>query len=312
MVQDTKEYKAAKAVADKLKAEQAAKAGEEEKAKAEVMSQLAVAGLKDMELPQSTLDFFKKTAGVGMESMDEKPKLPFLLKVTEALSDNQLTSGVRCAPGHFYYSSTLEDMGNDIAVSIAYISDKFYTKVEPKDNERAKGKEASAKFTQMVCGYFLSNGKPFIMFATGKRLTKMWEFAEEVRPFTKHKETPVPMYAFKVNMRTREESNDYGRSNIVLYDIMRDGAGNLQINVDPKTLGAFHGGIAKFKEIVGGFIAHNAVDKTTLELLSDRPQAIKTVEDVTVVDSAAIEAGSTPVAPWEGEEATVSVDELGF
>jgi hypothetical protein len=134
------------------------------------------------------------------------------------------------------------------------------------------------------------------MFATGKRLTKMWEFAEEIRPFTKHKETPVPMYAFKVNMRTREESNDYGRSNIVLYDIMRDGAGNLQINIDPKTLGAFHAGIATFKEIVGGFIAHNAVDKTTLELLSDRPVSIvetanRALEDAKVVTQPALESG---------------------
>lgn len=288
-------YEKAKEVADKLKAETAAKNGEEVKAREDIMTKLAITGVKEELLPQSTLDFFKSTAGAGMESMDDKPKLPFLLKVTEALSDNQLTSGVRCAPGNFYYAPTLEDMGNDVAVSVAYISDKFYTKVEPKENERAKGKEPYAKFTQMVCGYFLSNGKPFIMFATGKRLTKMWEFAEEVRPYTKHKETPVPMYAFKVNMRTREESNDYGRSNIVLYDIMRDGAGHLQIITDPKTIAAFHAGIARFKEIVGGFIAHNAVDKNTLELLSDRPISIvetanRALEDARVVTQPAIEA----------------------
>jgi len=120
-------------------------------------------------------DFYKTNADIGSENLSGA--LP-QLKVTEANSKNEGADGQFTKPGTFYYAPTKESF-DELDVSIMTISRGFYA----LDNS----KEPKPKFTQLVGGLILENQQPFIMFVSGTRLQRMWDFGKRLSPLRKAK-----------------------------------------------------------------------------------------------------------------------------
>lgn len=256
-------YEKAKEVADKLKAENLEAAAKEEEGRKNALAELGIAGLQiDADIAAQ----FKATAEMGTENISGA-ELP-LLKVTEHGSKkNILTNGKKATDGSFYYSPTKEAF-DGVMVSIVAASRGFYTAKYEADGKTLKANPNSGDygwFNQLVGGVILANNMPFVMFASGSRWPKFNEFCKVIKPFTKNRETPVPMYAFKVQLSTELKENGVGKSDsyIVNYNIAKNDAGQIMLISDKTQLKSLPKLVDEFNKMFDSFIAKVEVDRAT-------------------------------------------------
>ncbi len=88
------------------------------------------------------------------------------------------------------------------------------------------------KFQQIISGMILDGMKPFVMYVSGKRLQGLWDLGGELSPFTKHKEMPVPMMAFKIGLSTTSYKHENGVSHYINFEIMKDESNQVQLITD--------------------------------------------------------------------------------
>lgn len=159
---------------------------------------------KGVELSGKLAAMYNQNANLGAENLDgNKP----YLKIHSAgrSTTNTLANGKDPQDGNFFYGPTQEEF-EELECHILTISRGFYTEQEDK-----KTGEKKQKWNQLMTGIILNDDdmKPFIMFITGKRLSPMWDFGKVLRPWTKRKPIPYPMFAMTVKMKTHREKNEH-------------------------------------------------------------------------------------------------------
>lgn len=223
---------------------------------------------------------FQQNAGVGLEHSSGLA-LP-QLKVSEANSQNILSDGTRSKPGNFYYAPTQQEF-TELTVSILAVSRGFYTVGKDLEGEMKRWPDGSpaTRFNQLVGGVILDTMQPFVMFAAGTRWPNLNEFVKLINPLTKNKKLPIPMLALKVKLTLQEISTKNGFNSIVVYNLVRDEVGKIEIITQPDIVSILVLGVESVKEMFEGFIEHNAVDKVTgFPIQTDDPYANQTLSTV--------------------------------
>jgi hypothetical protein len=239
-------------------------------------------------LTEEVAEFFTNNASVGSDNLSSS--LP-QLKVTEANSKNEGVDDKRVAAGNFYYAPTKQAF-KELEVSILTISRGFYA----LDNSE----QPKPKFNQMVGGMILESNLPFVMFVSGTRLENMWNFGKDIKPLTKAKPVPVPMFALKVKLSLDEYQSQKGINHVVVYDLVKDKEGKIQIITDSELLRALRSSVDSLDDVFESFIEQKEVDKETGELLKDRVREVNQVE-------AEPEEGEDYLSDEEVEEATEGI-----
>lgn len=221
---------------------------------------LARVEVQGLQVGADVADFYRKNARVGVENI-ARDQLP-TLKVTESNSKGELADGSRPKVGYFFFTKTQSEF-KEVEVSIMSVSRGFYVAPLRKGDD--------PKFQQIVSGMILDTMEPFIMYISGKRLNPLWELGKELSPFTKHKEAPVPMMAFRIKLSTTNYKHEYGDSHYINFEVIRDSKNQVQLITDMGALEVIRGGIEAVEEAVEGIIEATAVDKHTGELIKDKP-----------------------------------------
>ena len=179
------------AKAEELKAEAKAK---EEKTMTDTKASLVE--FHGNKVAPEVIDFYKVHASVGSANL--AGSLP-QLKVTELLSKNELEGGEMAKAGEFYYAPSQEAF-KELEVSIMTISRGFYA--------MSNDDPPVPKFNQLVGGMIVDSMQPFIMFFSSTRLENLWNFGKEIRPLTKNKKEPVPMFSLLVKLSLEKRVKD--------------------------------------------------------------------------------------------------------
>ena len=229
---------------------------EKEKQEAEVKKELAV--YHGAEVLPEVIDFFKVHANAGSANL--AGSLP-QLKVTEALSKNKLTDGKLAEAGSFYYAPSQESF-KELEVCVMTISRGFYA----MSNDQVP----VPKFIQLMGGMIVDSMQPFIMFFSSTRLENLWNFGKEIRPMTKNKKAPIPMFSLLVKLTTEKRVNDKKQeSHVVKFELLKDKEGNVKFIDDLEFLSAIRAGVDSAEEMIDNFIDKKEVDRATGEVISE-------------------------------------------
>ena len=193
----------------------------EKKAVAEVKSSL-IQLRQNPELAK----LYKDNAEVGAKNLGGE--LP-LLKVhkTGKSTTNELADGSQPNDGWFFYKPTMEQF-ESITCHILTISRGF----------RADGLNKKDVYHQLMGGVIVEGDaigdiKPFVTYLTGLKLSPMWDFGKEARKYTKARPVPIPMFSLKIKLTTEEVKNNYGKSWIIKFEIVKDKDNNPVLITDP-------------------------------------------------------------------------------
>lgn len=200
-------YAKAREVAQKIRTEQEQKQTSIEAEKENIKSQLA----KLSENP-ILARMYTESAQIGASNLGGE--LPQLKVHAVGRSSNELSDGTEPKDGAFFYKPTLEQF-DSIDCHILSVSRGF----------RAAGLEGNKDvFNQIVGGVMGAEHeyKPFIMYFTGLKLSYLWEFGKEAGKYTRAKPVPLPMFALTVRLTTEKISNNYGKSWIVKFQILKN------------------------------------------------------------------------------------------
>lgn len=235
----------ARATADKLKAENAEKEERAEVAKEEAKNELAM-----IQGNAELAAMYNQNANVGAENLSGNA--PYL-KVHAAgkSTTNFLPDGKKPNDGWFFYKPTQEQF-EELEVHILTISRGF--RAEGMNEEDGKKKMV---FNQVVGGVIKDNGdyKPFIMFLTGTKLSKMWEFGKEASRYTKAKPVSIPMFSLTVKLTTEEVKTKYGVSWVINFDIVKEPNGFPKLILDAGEFQFLKDNVETTEETINALIA---------------------------------------------------------
>lgn len=248
-------------IKEKSEEENAEKSKTTESAKSEIEAKgLELVEFNGIKMTAKMASLYRQTAGVGMQNILSN-SLP-QLKVVETKSKDTLNDGSKPPVGSLFYSPTKEMWVNP-EVAIVTVSRGFYTRIVDKDgNPTTRPDGTKTRFNQLVGGVNLSTMQPFILFAAGIRWKPMNDFVKSVAPFTKHKQFPIPLYAFQVKLSTFEHESG---NCAVQYDlIVRDGE-QLQLTQNERIVEVLLASVEKLEDMMDNWIAANEVYKETGE-----------------------------------------------
>lgn len=220
-----------------------------------------------LQVPAEAMEFYKQNADVGSENLGQS--IP-QLKVTEANSQNEQSDGQFAPAGTFYYTPT-QEVFKSLRVSVLTISRGFYA-LDNSDDPKPK-------FTQLMGGMILDGMKPFVMFVSGTRLNNMWDFGKKIRPLTKNKQYPIPMFSMQVDISLERYQSNHGVNHVVKYDLVKNDKGYVDLITDVETLNFIRAGVDQVEEMFASFIDSKEVDKESGRLLSEMREDVH-VEDI--------------------------------
>jgi len=272
----------AKAVAEKLRGENKEKEEVAIVKQAEAKNALATIS-ENSELMQ----MYKENAKVGSKNLGGSSPL---LKVHTAgrSTANELAEGGEPNNGWFFHKSTGEQF-ETVECHILTISKGF----------RADGINRTNVFNQIMAGVITNDGatKPFLMYLTGTKLKRMWDFGKEASKYTRAKPVPIPMFALKVKLTTEKEKTDYGFAWVVNFDIIKDGK-TPAVVTDPGEFQFLRDMVDSVEDSIASLISAKAtedmVDTEKVERDSQGNE-IRDIEDIVVPDD---EAGGTEKIPF--------------
>ncbi len=296
-------------VVDKIKNEQAQ---EESKPMVEDKNPnaLTTVEVQGIQISQEIADIYRSTASYGMENVSEL-SMP-QLKVTENNSKHRLDDGSKPASGVLYYSPTREGLTNKIKVHLVTVSRGYWARKKNKDGTSDAKDEAGnyiTKFNQIVGGVLADSYRPFVMFSAGIRWKAMNDFVKSIRPFTKSKTAPIPMYAFTVQLQTIEVEENYS----VKYEIVKNGD-YAALVTDPEKLAFLQTQIDLINDMIEPFIANNEVDRETGEYLSEMkaditPPVLKPEEGQVIAVDPSVQETFNAITDADNQEDTSIVSE---
>lgn len=190
---------------------------------------------------------YNEAANVGSENIGGE-SLP-ILKVHSAGKSigDELANGEEPKNGYFYFKKTKEEF-KSIKCHILTISEGF----------RADGIEGKTNvFNQILAGVIINDGEfePFLMYFTGTKLQRLWDFGKKASEFTKAKPQSIPMFALTVTMTTEKVIEGAKSWFVVNFEIDRnlDGTPVLVSNSDEFIL--LRDSVATVKKMIGRMIA---------------------------------------------------------
>lgn len=202
----------AREVAESLKQQNKEKVEKDQQAMVELKTQLT----KIQDDPE-LMRMYQESAGVGADNLSGE--LPLLKIYSTGRSIATLKDGSEPKNGSFYYKPLQKEFG-EVTCHILTISRGF----RAEGMADKKTGKTEPKFNQVMGGVIVddNNFLPFIMYFTGKKLSKLWDFGKEVSKYTKMKPVPIPMFALTVKMKTVQETTDYGKVWLVDFEIVKN------------------------------------------------------------------------------------------
>lgn len=237
-----------KEVGEKLKADQAEKEEKQLQAKEQVLNQLA-----ELRNNPELAKMYQDSSKMGAENLGgESP----LLKVhaTGRSTKNELADGSEPKDGNFFYKPTGEEF-DSIDCHILTISKGF--KAEGLQQQDGSKKEV---FNQILGGVIINDGelRPFIIYFTGLKLSYLWEFGKAAAKYTRAKPVSIPMFALTVRLTTEKKANNYGKSWIVKFEILKNEDGTPQLVMDPGEFQYLKDNVETTQELIASVVASKA------------------------------------------------------
>src|SRR3990167_5408392 len=132
-------------------------------------------------------------------------------------------------------------------------------------NQLADGSEPNVCwfFNQIMSVAIVNGGdlKPFIMYLTGTKLKKMWEFGKEASKYTNAKPVPIPMFAMRVKLTTEKQKTDYGPTWIINFEIMKDEKEFPIVVADPGVFTFLRDQVDSFEDTLASLIAVRSAEE---------------------------------------------------
>lgn len=163
---------------------------------------------------------YQDNANLGSQNL--QGTIPMLKVHTVGKSvGNELANGKEPTDGWFYLTGTQEQFENPVC-HILTISRGFKSEGMADKKTGVKGED---KFNQILGGVIVEGieYKPFIMYFTGIKLSRLWDFGKEVNKYTHSKPVGIPMFALTVKLSTERVKHDYGSSYAVNFAIQKKG-----------------------------------------------------------------------------------------
>ena len=234
----------ARAIADKLKAEKEEKEAKDLQAKEEVKNSLA-----EIRANSNLAKLYNDNADLGADNLGGS--LPMLKVHTQGKSStNELSNGTEPNDGYFFYKPTQEQF-KEVEVHVLTISKGY--KSEGLQNKKDV-------FNQILGGVIMDDGqlKPFIMYFTGKKLQNLWNFGKEASPYTHAKPVSIPMFALTVKLSTHSEKNEFGKSWIVDFEIVKEESGAPRLVIDEGLFMALKDSVGTVQDMINKLIEAKA------------------------------------------------------
>jgi hypothetical protein len=237
----------ARETADKIKAETEAEAKAKEEGMEKAKNELAT-----IQRNPALASMYNESARLGADNLGGS--LPQLkVHALGRSSSNQLADGSEPNDGYFFYAPTQEQF-KEVTCHILTISRGY----------RAEGFQGKQNvFHQLLGGVIVNDGqvKPFTMFFTGTRLSKLWEFGKEAGKYTHAKPVSIPMFALTVKLTTESVKNDFGKSWVINFEIVKDQDGNPELILDPKFFNLLKDNVGTLEDTIASLLDAKATDK---------------------------------------------------
>lgn len=274
------EQEKAFAKAKELKTEVDKKKATKQKALAEVKNSLeAVRNNKALQ------DMYEKNAEVGSENTGGQSPLLKIHAVGKSTS-NVLAEGGEPDDGYFFYQPTGEQF-KDIECHILCIS-RGYRVESLSDEKKAMGK---TDYNQLMAGVIVNDGKPrpFIMYMSGLKLNRMWDFGKEAAKYKRAKPFAIPLFALRVKLTSEKLTVEYkpGKKTtawVVNFEIMKTEEGAPIVVADEKAFNYLMKQVDEAKNMFDVIIEAKAVEDQNQTVPAeevDKPIATIKVDDKT-------------------------------
>lgn len=221
-------------------------------------------------------DIYNESANLGSEAVAGE-SLPLLkVHVAGRSQNDELANGQEPHNGWFYSKRTKTEYEKVICHVLA-ISEGFRTDgIEGKTNI----------FNQILSGVIINDGnfEPFMMFFTGTKLPKLWEFGKKASEYTKAKPQAIPMYALTVEMSTQKVTEGAKSWYIVNLEIVKDEVGNPVIVTDRDMAILLRDNVNKVKESMSKFISFKSTSVPVVNVNVDTDSAGRPIEDIVIPD----------------------------
>lgn len=208
---------------------------------------------------------FAENANLGSEHLSgQSPTLK--VHSTGKSTKNFLSDGVtEPNDGWFFYAPTAEQF-KEVECHILTISRGYRAEGMPDP----KTGVAKKVYNTLMAGVIVNDGKPrpFIMYMTGVKLSRMWEFGKEAGKYTHAKPLPVPMFALRVKLTTEKIKTSFAPSWVVNFEIMKDEDKGPIVVANMGTFNYLRVQMAKAKETIESIIEAKATDEEPGEPLN--------------------------------------------
>ena len=241
------------------------------------------------------MKMYAESSKMGSENV--QGSLPMLkIHTTNKSQGNELADGKEPNDGWFYLTVNQEQFQNPVC-HILTISKGFRAE-GMKDS--ATGKTGEDKFNQILGGVIVDgkNYKPFVMYFTGLRLSRLWDFGKEVSKYTHLKPVGIPMFALSVKLSTEKVKHAYGSSYVVNFEVLRDDKKNPVIITDPGEFVFLRDSLESLEDTIASLISAKSTEENI--------QAVKNVDNGNGFDSAErpiediVMEEEAEKLPWDG------------
>ena len=231
---------------------------------------------------QKLAQMYQESAEMGSKNL--AASLP-LLKVhaTGKSMKNQLIDGTEPQDGYFFYMPTKEQY-KTIECHVLSVSRGY----------KAKGmEEGKDTYNQIMSGIIINDGtfKPFIMYFTGIKLRKLWDFGKEASLYTKNPNFTIPLFALQVRLTTEKVKTNFGMSWVINFEIMKNEENEPLLVTDERQFNILRQSVIKVEDMVSSLIesssivsitpssSSNSIDKDAVEQVETADTDGKITED---------------------------------
>jgi len=273
----TKDIKTPEEVA-RDKAEEIRASAAKDKEKRDLATNEALKGLDRLRQNSALSQMYQESANVGADNLASE--LPILKVHSTGKSKSLLADGSKPKDGAFYYRPT-QSQYDDVMSHILTVSRGFYAAGIPDP----KTGISPIKWNHIVGGVMLNDGdmKPFYMYFTGVKVSKLWDFGKEVGKYVKSKSFPIPMFALTVHMTAESvSSKSFGDNWVVNFEVMTEEGGSPLVIEDVAIFQGLKTRVKQMEETIAQIIATKEVAKpgnenvqTVQAIDEEEPEEIK-------------------------------------
>lgn len=211
-------------------------------------------------------NLYAGAARLGSENL--QGSVPTLkVHTTNKSVGNQLADGSEPNDGWFFHTLTARQFQNPIC-HILTVSKGFRAK-GMVDVET--GKVGEPKFNQVLGGLIKDEGDyiPFIMYFTGLRLQPLWDFGKDISKYTKAKPVPIPMFALSVKLSTEKMQHKYGKSSVVVFDVIKDETGFPKLVMDAGEFTMLKSSVESMQDMIKELVDSKNMTEITETLIGE-------------------------------------------